>query len=63
MDLDPLDLIEDTFCDQQSPYRCQREFVDVFEMLMSDNGLRHPENVIEAETIYLTLLTLLQGVF
>lgn len=60
MDHDALDVIEDTFCEDHSPFGCQKEFVDVFRM--SDNGLGNPENATEAENLYLTLLTLLQEI-
>ena len=62
VDHDALDVIEDTFCEDHSPFGCQKEFVDVFRMLMEDNGLRNPENATEAENLYFTLLTLLQGI-
>ena len=62
MDHDALDVIEDTFCEDHSPFGCQKEFFDVFSMLMDDTGLRNPENATEAENLYLTLLTLLQGI-
>lgn len=62
MDHDALDVIEDTFCEEHSPFGCQKEFVDVFRMLMADHGFRNPENATEAENLYLTLLTLLQGI-
>ena len=62
VDYDALDVIEDTFCEDRSPFGCRKELVDVFRMLMEGNGLRNPENAIEAENLYLSLLTLRQGI-
>jgi len=62
VDLDTLDVVEEAFCEGQSRFGCEKEFVDVFQMLMEENSLTEPKNVIEAENLYFTLLTLLQGV-
>ena len=53
MDLDSLDLMEDTFCEQQSPYGCQGEFLDIFEMLMNDNGLHHRHKMLSRLKTYI----------
>ena len=62
VDLDTLDVVEEAFCEGQSRFGCENEFVDVFQMLMEENSLTEPKNVIEAENLYFTLLTLLEGV-
>ena len=62
MDIDTLDIIEEVFCEEQSRFGCEKEFVDVFLMLMEDNNLSNPNDVFETENLYLTLLTLLQVV-
>ena len=62
VDLDTLDVVEEAFCEDQSRFGCEKEFIDVFQMLMEENSLTEPKNVIEAEILYFNLLTLLQGV-
>ena len=62
MDIDTLGTVEETFCVEQSQFGCENEFIDVLLMLMEENNLMNPTNATEAENLYLTLLTLLQGV-
>jgi len=62
VDLDTLDAVEEAFCEDQSRFGCEKEFVNVFQMLMEENSLTERKNVIEAEILYFTLSTLLQGV-
>lgn len=62
VDIDTLGTVEETCCVEQSQFGCEKEFIDVFLMLMEENNLMNPTNATEAENLYLTLLTLLQGV-
>ena len=62
MDIDTLGPVKEAFCIEQSHFGCEKEFIDVFLMLMEENNLTNPKNATKAENLYLTLLSLLQGV-
>ena len=43
VDLDTLDVVEEAFCEDQSRFGYQKEFEDVFQMLMEENSLTEPK--------------------
>ena len=51
VDIDTLDIVEEAFCEEQSQFGCEKEFVDVFLMFMEDNNLTIPSTVAEAENL------------
>ena len=60
--LDDLNVIEDSLCKKRNQFGCTEEFSDVFVMLMSENNLRMPESIEDAEDLYVTLLQLTDDV-
>jgi hypothetical protein len=60
--MDDLDIAEHTFCKERNSFGCQKEFSDVFPMLMDDNDLNMPSNIEQAERLFLNILFLVQDV-
>ena len=55
-------MIQDSLCRKRNPFGCTEEFSDVFVILMSENNLRMPEIIEDAENLYVTLLQLADDV-
>lgn len=55
VDIDDLDVARDMCCDDL-PMDSSPEFIELAELIMTEEGLRMPENANEAQNLYLTLV-------
>ena len=58
---DDLEVADENFCKERTPFGCREEFSDLILLIMEDNNLSMAVNIDEAEQLYVTLLTELQS--
>ena len=55
VDIDDLDVARDMCC-ADLPMDSSPEFIELAELIMTEEGLRMPQNANEAQNLYLTLV-------
>ena len=59
VDLEEIGIAEEEFAENAPQRGCSRHFNELAEMIMYDERLQMPETAVEAEHLYITLLSLI----
>ena len=62
IDISDLNLVESSLCKTPSQFCCSKEFRDLAGILMAENNLDWPATRRECETLYFTLINLIQNI-
>ncbi|XP_048588204.1 uncharacterized protein LOC116615414 isoform X1 [Nematostella vectensis] len=61
IDLDDATFLAEKLCKKPNAFGCTEEFSDMFKMLMEEHNLQMPNDVVEAEDLYVNLIHLTEA--